>query len=219
MKKSIFILAALFAATFANAQITLEHTFEGSICGMPFPAQADQSDFVVVYGDLLVFYVGEKGSGDIKIYDAKDYSYLGSAAYKDNMSTILITRNYFTTDNRAILLISETSRIETGENSERTEHMYIRDLDGNIIKDFGTGEDMNACIYQLSNGDCKLSKDSYNNDKSKTEIYSLPGNGDQAVSAPSFIPRKSSARKMVRDGQVLVETENNTYTLTGQEIK
>ena len=166
MKKSIFIFAALFAATFVNAQITLEHTFEGYICGMPFPAQTDQSDFVVVYGDLLVFYVGEKESGDIKIYDAKDYSYLGSAAYKDNMSTIFITRNYFTTDNRVILLISEISWIGTGENSESTEHMYIRDLDGNVIKDFGTGKWGDACIYQLSNGDCKLSVDSYNNDKS-----------------------------------------------------
>ena len=31
--------------------------------------------------------------------------------------------------------------------------------------------------------------------------------------------RSSSARKITRDGQVLVETENNTYTLTGQEVK
>lgn len=31
MKKSIFVLAALFAATFANAQITLLHTFEGEV--------------------------------------------------------------------------------------------------------------------------------------------------------------------------------------------
>lgn len=31
MKKSIFVLAALFAATFANAQITLLHTFDGQV--------------------------------------------------------------------------------------------------------------------------------------------------------------------------------------------
>lgn len=31
MKKSIFILAALFAATFANAQITFERSFDNEV--------------------------------------------------------------------------------------------------------------------------------------------------------------------------------------------
>ena len=58
------------------------------------------------------------------------------------------------------------------------------------------------------------------NDESRrtTSIYSLPGNGEaQAVSTPSS--PKRSARKIVREGQVLVQTDNNTYTLTGAEVK
>jgi hypothetical protein len=51
-----------------------------------------------------------------------------------------------------------------------------------------------------------------------TYIFTLPGNGGlQAVSTPSS--PKRSARKIARDGQVLVQTDNNTYTLTGAEVK
>ena len=54
-------------------------------------------------------------------------------------------------------------------------------------------------------------------DKYYTNVYSVPGNGEaQAISNPS---PKRNARKIAREGQVLVETENNTYTLQGQEVK
>ena len=49
-------------------------------------------------------------------------------------------------------------------------------------------------------------------------VYSLPGDGSaQDISTPSAPQR--AIRKIVRNGQVLVETESNTYMLHGQEVK
>ena len=51
-----------------------------------------------------------------------------------------------------------------------------------------------------------------------TNVYSLPGNGEaQEVSTPSS--PKRNARKVAREGRVLVETGSNTNTLQGQEVK
>jgi len=50
------------------------------------------------------------------------------------------------------------------------------------------------------------------------DIYSLPGKGEPAsVSNPSS--PKRSARKIAHEGQVIVETETNTFDLRGQEVK
>jgi hypothetical protein len=64
MRKSIFIIAALFAATFANAQITLEHTFVGSVSA-PTLTQNNIGDY---------FVVKDKETNSINVYDGKDYS-------------------------------------------------------------------------------------------------------------------------------------------------
>ena len=58
-----------------------------------------------------------------------------------------------------------------------------------------------------------------NNSENTYDIYSLPGNGDSSTDIVSPSSPKHSARKIARDGQVLVETENNTYTLQGVEAK
>lgn len=49
------------------------------------------------------------------------------------------------------------------------------------------------------------------------DIYSLPGKGEPAsVSNPT---PKRHAKKIAREGQVLVETDTNTFDLRGQEVK
>jgi len=55
-------------------------------------------------------------------------------------------------------------------------------------------------------------------DSCKTYIYSLPGNGESNVEQVSS-PSRSSVRKFTRIGQVLVQTDNNTYSIQGQEIR
>jgi hypothetical protein len=77
----------------------------------------------------------------------------------------------------------------------------------------------NPCIVKIK-GKYRLINRTQDKSGNTTYIYSLPGNGEpQAISAPSSPKRSSSARKIARDGQVLVETDNTIYTLTGQEVK
>lgn len=74
-------------------------------------------------------------------------------------------------------------------------------------------------IYKWSDGSAQLIIKTYDDSgQNYTYIYSLPGNGmATGISTPSS--PKRSARKIARDGQVLIETEANIYTMQGQEVK
>ena len=90
--------------------------------------------------------------------------------------------------------------------------------DKEVVYDLNLGDPYNL-RYDLVkfNGNYKLVARTSYGSKGKTYIYSLPGNGEtQDISTPIS---KRSARKVAREGQVLVETENSTYTLQGQEVK
>ena len=74
MKKSIFMLAAMIAATFANAQITLLHTFENQInfgWGIAILEGGRYGDHGIV-GNFI--YEGDEDLGIINIYNANDGS-------------------------------------------------------------------------------------------------------------------------------------------------
>ena len=72
MKKSIFILAALCAATFANAQITLEKTYNGLL--EPFTSAHPVYLQKYVYGDLyIVHQFNSDQSYTVVVYDAYSY--------------------------------------------------------------------------------------------------------------------------------------------------
>lgn len=214
MKKSIFIFAALFAATFANAQITLLQSDVNLVIGSnveliksPFLMDGHLNDNNIVIG----YYILDDQTSDslqqtLYIYD-EDLTLVKSFTLEQlgvsNINNVaFISRNIFTNNNAWTWIRTiESNKIEiVTENGQvlATLHGYISSL--SLLKIRGT--------YLLCN------------DKSYSgeyDIYSLPGNGEvQAISNPS---PKRNARKVARDGQVFVQTDNNTYTLTGAEVK
>lgn len=208
MKKSIFVLAALLAATFANAQITLEHTFVGFVSAPTLTQN--------IIGDYFV--VKDKETNSINVYDGKDYSIvwtLPKPAGK-KVDAWLFSSNIFSTDGKFACVVKFSDE-QVNDNTKS--HYYVYNEDNTIIADLGVAWDNEyVCFLKFTTG-YKLLMEKVSTDYSfTTEIYSLPGNGKtQAISTPSS--PKRSARKIARDGQVLVQTDNNTYTLTGAEAK
>lgn len=206
MKKYTFIIAALFAAAFANAQITLEHTFNGALDGVPM---IDQD----VFGDFYV--LRDKTTNEINVYDANTYNVVWTFS-TPNASATLYSKNFFTTDGKFACLI----RVYDYSKTDNTRcHFYIYDENYSVIADLGTAYDAEYVRFvKLSTG-YKLMIEKVDSDfHFSTAIYSLPGNGEDIINTPSS-PKRSAARKIARDGQVLVETPTNMYDLRGQEVK
>lgn len=225
MKKSIFIFAALFAATFANAQIYLEKVFEGS-----FPKWLAYEDYYfdcgklpIVYGDTLI----ELYNDDMSLYKSIRFAHTIStpspsaparkapAALKGspNYAFCMFTRNIFTTDGKVTFIKYVNS------------HISVYNEDGELVSDL---QDSDYSFGLMTvNGKWKLiiheylynmGDDYIPETKERYYVYSLPGNGEFLdVVAPS-VPRKS-ARKVLQNDQVRIENADRTYTLTGQEIK
>jgi hypothetical protein len=212
MKKSILILAALFAATFANAQITLLHTFEswGYVFVTANNTDFERSNFPQYgYIESPYFYGIEKQDDNyfVNLYNTDDFSLYKSVPiieeYKKYGTICLTTRNILTTDGKVCFCLFSA---DFGG--------VILDEDGQLIAT------IEGCCPVLThiNGKYMLITRSSNKGKNLTYIYSVPGNGEaQDVETPSA-PRKS-ARKVLKKDQVFVENADKTYTLQGQEVK
>ena len=222
MKKSIFVLAALWAATFANAQITLEATLDGfytisaNYAGDLY--HYEQSPYIYnlqietnspsvpnepTQGAPRRAYANNKCV--LNLYDVDDFSLYKTIEIENvtGSSVCLLSKNILSTDNKVCFCI-------TGGD----EHSYIYNEDGQLIATINGGGNIPPTLLKVNDRYLLISRDTYE----KTYIYSVPGNGEaQAVNTPSS--SKRSARKIAREGQVLVQTDNNTYTLTGTEVK
>lgn len=216
MKKSIFILAALFAATFANAQITLEHTFNGDLYPWTYTLSGfPQAQFV--YGDL--YFSSQKVNNNylITIYDANDFEEITSFVCYNSFQFIA-ARGYFSTSSEVMVLLPQNNHIvlisEAGQLVQDLGEITLSE--GGLMPQIIRMSDGTCKLYVLSGGDWNSQTQTQN--PFVTRIYSLPGNG-VPTNAASPSSSKRSARKIARDGQVLVETENNTYTLKGQEVR
>lgn len=212
MKKSIFILAALFAATFANAQITLDGTiFTNRNC----TTLIDEPNVDAYYdcGKIPLLDRSHYRDSILELYNTDGTLYKEIILPIQGGRIQQVTKNIFTTDNKIAFLIEKLD----WENHKT--YLYCVDENSKVIKDFG---ELNGSIYgigiRLIGNEYKLIVDRECEGEYQFDIYSLPGSGEaQAVSTPSS--PKRSARKIARDGQVLVQTDNNTYTLTGAEVK
>ncbi len=223
MKKSIFILATLFAATAAYAQITLEKTLDGF-----YTISANYAGDLYHYEQSPYIYnlqietnspsvPNESTQGAprrayannkcvLNLYDVDDFSLYKTIEIENvtGSSVCLLSKNILSTDNKVCFCI-------TGGD----EHSYIYNEDGQLIATINGDGNIPPTLLKVNDRYLLICRD-----YEKTYIYSVPGNGEaqaQAVSTPSS--PKRSARKIARDGQVLVQTDNNTYTLTGAEVK
>ena len=220
MKKSIFMLVAMIAATFANAQITLLHTFENQInfgWGIAILEGGRYGDHGIV-GNFI--YEEDEDLGIINIYNANDGSLYKTITKKAGCSYTLLSRGIFTADNKWSFVTYERSNTIGWEDCSFEDCKYyytikIQTEDGETLATLSTNafcEDL-VTLVKVENAYKLLVKNN-----TKYDFYSLPGNGEaQDIGSPSS--QKRSARKIARDGQVLVETENNTFNLRGQEVK
>ncbi len=208
MKKSIFILAALFAATFANAQITLLHTFNTDVYGSPETYLRGQ----VLYTQspyLFNFEADDNGNMTINLFNTDDFSLYKTTNIHLNISKRFllyhVSRNILTTDNKTCFIVTV---------SYESDKSYIYDEDGQLVE---TLNGINPELYKVNDQYLLLTYLPVE-EGALTNVYSLPGNGEALeVSTPSS--PKRNARKVAREGRVLVETGSNTYTLQGQEVK
>lgn len=141
----------------------------------------------------------------INLYDVDDFSLYKTIEIENvtGSSVCLLSKNILSTDNKVCFCI-------TGGD----EHSYIYNEDGQLIATINGDGNIPPTLLKVNDRYLLISRDTYE----KTYIYSVPGNGEaQAVSTPSS--PKRSARKVARDGQVIVQTDDNTYTLTGAEVK
>lgn len=227
MKKSIIILAALFAATFANAELTPE-----------FSENYAESSYVLFYGGygnekyelptcpfvIRWTRIGGEGSGKTRwdfLNPSNNYSVYKTIDFNDDQDILAITYDIFAVDKLAFLMINDI--YDDGCNGDCTSNLKIIDEDGTIILDIPY-VDPYVFIRKYGTTWKMLVREKNNLDYNGTEyfkIYSFPGDGSmpnssEAISNPS---PKHNAKKIVREGQVLVETENNTYDLRGQEVR
>lgn len=209
MKKSIFILAVLFLTTIANAQITLEHTFDGWV--------KISQDIIVSLADepFSGEFITDKNNGVITIYDANNMSVL--KAITTNGEVKFLSRGIFTTDSKFayILMI----RDENASDINSRLHYYIYDENGAVLADLGTAayQEGTSCIFKV--GDTyKLLLHKCLSGSYQAEVYSLPGNGEVTDVNEVSAPRRNT-RKYINNDQVLIDSNDRTYTVQGNEVK
>ena len=212
MKKSIFIIAALFVATFANAQITLLHTFESwaTISVNPY---SDMYGYDIEAPYFYAMNLPKEANGVVNLYNTEDFSLYKAVSTPhigSNFTCYLVSRNILTTDNKVCFAITNES---DGSNT-----IYIYNEDGQLVT---TVEGKTPSIVKIK-GKYHLITHSYvyteEGDKYYTRVYSLPGNGEAAdvdeVSAP-----QRNTRKYLHNDHVLIDSNEKTYNMKGQVVK
>lgn len=217
MRKSIFIIATLFATTFASAQITYEGFFKGILTTQQNPWTGDfLGERSPVLNPSVPFVIGIANgitNDTIFLYNKSDFSLYRTISFNENIrAAFCFAKGVYFEDEKIGFIV------------KLSDGYWICDEDGNKIYSINQNIQENNIdivgeeIIELENS-IKLLLWS----KSRgTYIFTLPGDGSvpQAATAVSTLSSpKRNARKIARDGQVLVETENITYTLQGQEVK
>lgn len=220
MKKFTLIFAVLFTATFVNAQISLENQMNGDIHFGTGIQVIDQCSAYSGSTRVIGAYYCDVQENVVIIYDAEDYSVVKTIPVPENSFLGLISKGIFTTDNKwAYVLYQQTTEPTGMEWSPYYYSMKIVDEDGIVLADNLTKTLLEGSVAQLLqvNDSYKLAID--NEIANTIDIYSLPGNGETSTNIISPSSPKRSARKITRNGQILVETESNIYTLQGAEVR
>ena len=167
---TVFASILLFSQT-ANAQITLEHTFDGNI-------EYQGGQFLPVINLYLPYY---EAVNPIRLYN-EDYSLYKSItitppANYSVSNLYLFSKNIVTTDNKVTFFVNFINPNATNSNQSYILRLY--DEDGTMVKDFGyAATGLSFSFHLVTNNKYRLkilrltSTTPYTY---KTEIYSLPG--------------------------------------------
>ena len=215
MRKSIFVLAALFAATFVNAQINLVHTFVGQV--YPLTGYG-------LLGETSYLCSTNKENNTISIFDSnfslyKIVSINTPNGYSFNGYSLAYNNIFAINKIGFIVQFINTTNINTNEYQK----VMIIDEDGNVLYDLGSMNQGVANVFNM-NGSWYLLYHTYSwNEEhtvigiNKTDIYSLPGKGDAADVSEVSAPRRN-ARKYIHNDQVLIDSNERTYNIQGQQV-
>ena len=227
----------LKAVTFANAQITLEHTFSKGVRLFSEVEHGYGNQIGQLPSQYFFNFAKEGENFNINLFDYSNYSLYKTITIPDegydelDLKVLHITQNIFTTDNKIAVMvlfrkIHNNPSINNVKRAKQESHhidvVVIFNEDGEKI--FSAEKEIveSAMPYIIQvNQAFKLiidTGDMWNNNYS-TEIYSLPGNGETVNIETPVAPRKSSARKYLHNDQVLIDSSDHTYTLTGQEVR
>ena len=197
-------MAALFAATFANAQITLLQTFNTYIYASAERVIRNQVSYVQA-PYLFSFVTDGNGSITINLYNTDDLSLYKTANIHLNSSEPIfpfhISQNILTTDNKTCFILASSS----GNTS------YIYNEDAQLVTT------INGTFPTLYRADDQYLLLTYTGDDT-THVYSLPGNGEATDVSEVTTPRHS-ARKYMQNEQVLIDSNDRTYNIQGQEVR
>ncbi len=116
----------------------------------------------------------------------------------------LVSRNIFTTDNKVCFITV------TGDGKQG-----IYNEDGQLVQLIKEGgRDYMPYMIHV-NDKYLLLLQGYND----AYIYSLPGDGEATDVDEVSAPRRNNARKYINNDQVLIDSNDRTYTIQGQEVK
>ena len=213
MKKSIFIFAALFAATCANAQITLDTT----LTGLLLPA-CDLADGNMCLPDENIIYNQESvNQSTINIYDASTYHLESTLHCPVDLHILFFAKNLFTANDTYAMICYGSDTIGG---------WYYRiydELGQTVLLDMGYINLYKKSPYTIFKTPTGYKLASYGaneaGDNYVTRIYALPGIRSTVDINEVSIPRNNNGRKYLRNDQVLIDANSHTYTITGQQVR
>lgn len=166
MKKILLGLVMLLTAATMNAQIELEHVFEGLVC---------YNEYMVLNVKNSTYAVINNTNG-VDIYNA-DYSYRTTIEAVDQYT--LFAENIFTTDGALCYVKADHNKISIIDeyNTIIATIFTENDLGPFFLRKFGEQ-------YKFIVVDCNYKTETY-----KTYIYSCPGNGETTTSVEN-VPAK-----------------------------
>ena len=154
-----------------------------------------------VRADSMYFYNKE----DFSLYKALQINYLSWISS--------VAKGIYTSDQNLTCFVANVS---DGCADESCYGVFVYDENGVQIAKLDIDDSVIKTEIVKVGNNYKLFVYSQNH---RTYVYALGGSTDDAQAVSNTSVPSSSARKIVKDGQVLVRTNTNTYTITGSEIK
>jgi hypothetical protein len=169
----------------SNAQINLEHTFEGQVTYFGSGGLIGNNTGLNLYGFV------NTTTNQVKIYN-EDYSLHKTVTitpptgYSINAGVSCLSKNLFNSNNKVefILTLTNPNALQQGGNRDLYYSCKMYDEDGSLIKDFGTSyQILPSGVIKISNGKFKLlilkiillDENPASGYFYSTDVYSVPG--------------------------------------------
>lgn len=224
--KKLLLSALLLSALFANAQITLLHTFEEDDVSVYSPS---------IVEDVGVYYHMTDSTDEYNIHHYPTFYYYDSEfnlywsrqfeVGRYEGISLFPTRHLIDADDGLEFIVTESSMSAFGGSNS---HSYIMEEDGTIIYDFTNG-DNNGFEFKLVNNKIRLFRSvgyfvgSYTADDMELEIYGTGGNysAEEFHLVNNSVAYPNPARSNITLPYELADGETATmsiYSVNGQLI-